>query len=186
MKLSDKWQLLKSKKIFTSDILTLFRDTLKTPLQAKTNWEYIQRKQSGVVIIPYFPSTDSFILVKQYRHPIKKSIWQFPGGGKSKNQTFYQTAKTELLEETGYSCKKLISLGKVYPNTGIISNSGYIYIAINPVFQQKPQKNSIEIIASKKFTHQQFLSLIKKGYIRDNWSLSAYLLFLLKLNKNKL
>jgi len=186
MKLSNKWQLLKSEKIFTSNILTLFNDTLKTPLNAQIKWEYVKRKQSGVIIIPYFSSTNSFILVKQYRPPIKKSIWQFPAGGKPKNKTFYQTAKTELLEETGYSCQKLISLGKVYPDPGTTANSGKVYLSLNPIFKQNPKTDPQEIITAKKFTHQQFLSLIKKGHIRDNWTLSAYLLFLLKFNKNKL
>lgn len=77
------------------------------------NWEFMERRGcDGVVII--LPMTDDgrVIFVEQYRAPVGKYVIEFPAGLISdrkglKGESIAQAAKRELLEETGYSAKRI-------------------------------------------------------------------------------
>ena len=61
-------------------------------------------------------------MVRQYRHPISQVTLEIPAGKLDKlpNETREHAAHRELREETGFTAKKIISLGYIYPSPGII------------------------------------------------------------------
>lgn len=128
--------------------------------------------------MPYFRSDDSFLLVSQFRPPIDKTIWQFPAGLVETGDSLAGAARRELLEETGYKANKLIKLGLVHPDPGIISGPGHFFLAVNPVnsLNRKIEKNE-PIGRIKKFKISQLEKMIAAGKIRDGWTLSGLMLY---------
>jgi 8-oxo-dGDP phosphatase len=123
------------------------------------------------------------LLTSQYRHPIKKKIWQFPGGSIEPHHSARLTAARELREETGFLATNLISLGPISPDPGIMSNTGFVFLAQNPIKGVKPPTtDSFENITAKIFPRQRFKNMIQQGKVRDGWTLSAFLLLQLRLN----
>lgn len=52
------------------------------------------------------------ILIRQYRHPFDKVIYDIPAGGSKDGETLEQAALRELEEETGYTAEKLGWIGR--------------------------------------------------------------------------
>lgn len=173
------WRIDASEKVYRSQWLDVTVDKLSTEDQAKTDYVYTSRPGGGgMVVIPYFDEAESFLLVRQYRHPIRKYVWQFPGGGKEEGQTYEQAAKAELLQETGYEAGEVIDLGGYYPDVGVSSDEGRIFAAINPKMKfDSPKKDPLERIEIKEISLSDFSEMINDGSIRDGWTLGAYSLF---------
>lgn len=142
------------------------------------HYTFVSRTRKSVIIIPYFSATDSFLLVSQFRPPITKTIWQFPAGLVETGDSPVAAARRELLEETGCRAGKLIRLGLVHPDPGIISGPGNFFLAVNPVsgLTRKIEKNE-PIGRIKKFRIRQLENMIISGKIRDGWTLSGLMLY---------
>lgn len=85
-------------------------------LVIRDGWEYVERVNcSGVVIIVSKTDDDKVIFVEQYRRPVEKNVIAFPAGlvgddHGARGESPLEAAKRELLEETGYSAKKVRKL----------------------------------------------------------------------------
>ena len=82
---------------------------------------------SGVAILPILKYHIG--LVKVFRYPLGMELLEIPRGfGESKNPAI--DAKRELHEETGISSCEIISLGHIYPNSGLLTNKVNLFAAI--------------------------------------------------------
>lgn len=68
-------------------------------------------------------------LVKSWRYPLGRYIWEVPKGWRDKNETPLMAAKRELAEEVGVTAKKWKGLGWFYLAPGITNQKGYVYVA---------------------------------------------------------
>ena len=71
------------------------------------------------------------VLIKQYRHGVQKTVWEFPGGIVEDGENPLDGAKRELLEETGYASADVVQVGKFYPNPAIQTNAMYCFLALD-------------------------------------------------------
>lgn len=173
-----RWKTISKKIVHRDKWSRLHVDHIAEESGAETDYFYIARTTVGMAVVPYFAETNEVLLVSQYRHPIKKSIWQFPGGGREKGMTFMETAKQELLEETGYIAGKLIDVGKFYPDPGISSDEGRVFVATSLVKKfDQALKDPLEKLRIKRVKLAKFEKMVKNGRIRDGWTLGAYTLF---------
>jgi ADP-ribose pyrophosphatase len=92
----------------------------KTPFLELVSVEYTTEQRSGVwfgvtrtnaslaVVIAAITKDNELILVEQPRPMLSASTVELPAGlADIKDETILETAKRELLEETGYECKNL-------------------------------------------------------------------------------
>ncbi len=61
-------------------------------------------------------------MVKQYRHGSDSITLEFPAGMVDPGEDAKETAKRELLEETGYTSQSIVLVGKVNPNPAFMTN----------------------------------------------------------------
>ncbi len=74
-----------------------------------------------IAIVALTPS-GQIPLVRQFRPAIERFTWELPAGLLDPGEAPEDTAKRELLEETGYPALKLVSLGTTSPCTARFSN----------------------------------------------------------------
>src|SRR5574339_75669 len=65
------------------------------------------------------------LMVRQYRHGVKKSIWELPGGMVEAGESPLEAARRELMEETGFAGGSFIETGHAYPNPASHTNIHY-------------------------------------------------------------
>ncbi len=62
------------------------------------------------------------ILIEQFRHGTEEITLEIPGGMVDADEEPIVSAARELVEETGYSAREMLSLGKSRPNPAIQNN----------------------------------------------------------------
>ncbi|MBV8166336.1 MAG: NUDIX hydrolase [Alphaproteobacteria bacterium] len=70
-----------------------------------------------------------FVMVEQKRPAVGRRMLEFPSGSIDPGETPAQAVRRELIEETGYRARRLVSLGSYLTDTGRLSNRGYLYFA---------------------------------------------------------
>ena len=69
------------------------------------------------------------LLVRQYRLPAAKYLWELPAGKLDEGEKPLQAARRELIEETGYRAQKWKKLASFFASPGFVQERMTIYLA---------------------------------------------------------
>lgn len=70
------------------------------------------------------------LLVEQFRHGIQEPSLEIVGGVCDPGERPIETARRELLEETGHLTEQLVSLGSSHPNPAFQDNTCHFFLAL--------------------------------------------------------
>jgi ADP-ribose pyrophosphatase len=82
----------------------------------------------GVCIIAR-PSPQEIVLVKQYRHAVDTDLWEVPAGMIERGEPPIETARRELIEETGFRADSLRFLWSMYTTPGFCTERIHFFVA---------------------------------------------------------
>lgn len=177
------WKLIKSNSIHKTKWIELLEDECVVDGKRIT-YTYTKRLDEGPTIIPE-DSDGKLWMVKQYRHPIRKIVWQFPTEGKNEGESWKDAARRGLSEEIGKRAGKLIDLGWSYIDPGGLRQKTKYFLAqdLKEVDGDKHMEEEFEDLNARSFSMKEIEELIREGKIVDNWTFSG--LFLLQRHKGK-
>lgn len=114
--MNPKCKIVSSEELLTHPRQRIISD--KLIFQSGNEYEYVYRKTEGkrVVFIVAITAENQILLVRQYRHPLRREVLDIPGGIVEKGESFKEAALRELREETGYVSKKAKMIGKLAVN----------------------------------------------------------------------
>jgi ADP-ribose pyrophosphatase len=119
---------LESQEIFDGRVVHLFRDEVRLPNGERAVREVI--RHGGAVCVVPLTQQGEVVCVCQYRYPHAKVLLEIPAGKlDSKEEDHEEAARRELAEETGYTAKELIPLGKFYPACAYSDETIWMYLA---------------------------------------------------------
>lgn len=104
-------------------------------LVKRDNWEFVERvNATGVAVMIPVTENEEIVLVEQYRPPMQSHVIELPAGLVGDqldlpDEPAIETARRELIEETGYSAgqMQLVFSGPTSP--GIVAEAPYFYVA---------------------------------------------------------
>ncbi len=151
--------------VYNGKVIDVRRDNVEIATGKKTVREVVEH--SGGVVIAAQKSSDTILMVKQYRYPIKETVLELPAGKLEKGEDPFSAAKRELEEETGYKANLWEDLGYINTTPGFCDEKLYLYLARNLEFVGEHPDDG-EIIQSFELELQDVFEKIKMGEINDS------------------
>jgi len=155
---------LRSDKVFSGVLLHVYKDEVELPDGRTSIREYIKHP-GAAVMIPVLEN-GNLVLERQYRYPVGKEMWELPAGKIDAGEDPVESARRELLEETGYQAGLLTRLGKLHPGIGYSNEVIYIYIAERLTFHEEQQDHD-EFIETFELRLDDALEAVRTGKITD-------------------
>ena len=118
---------ISSEELIRTPIFSVTMDQALDPDGFEIKRAIVQHAGSAVVMP--VDAKKRILLVRQYRLPVGKYLWELPAGKVDQGETPLQAAKRELAEETGYRAKKWEKLAIFYPSPGFLAEKMTIYLA---------------------------------------------------------
>ena len=168
--------------IHRGSVFELIRENVTLENGTTTDVEFIEHP--GAAAIVPFLSDNRVVMLKQYRHALKKVIWEMPAGTLDPKEDVLSCAKRELVEETGYSADQWHRLGEITPVPGYSNERIHIFLAreLQPAAQNL---DADEVIQVQEVEFQTALEMIGSGEIQDAKSITGLLMASAWLEKKK-
>jgi ADP-ribose pyrophosphatase len=128
---------------------------------------------SGSAVMMAVDEKDRILLVKQFRLPAEKELWELPAGRLDPGESPLQAAKRELREETGYRAKNWAKLTSFWPSPGYVAEKMTIFLATGlTAGEQEPMDD--ERIELKWFSKRELSDAIREGQVADAKTMIGY------------
>lgn len=161
---------LNSKVVYEGKVITVIKDNVEVADGHKSFREVVLH--SGGVVVVAMKDTDTILMVKQYRYPLKHVNIELPAGKLEPDENPDEACKRELEEETGYKAKFWQSLGYINTTPGICTEKLYLYLAKDLEFVgEHPDEG--EIIKCYEYKLSDVFKMIKSGEINDAKTICA-------------
>ena len=138
-----------------------------------TDVEFIQHP-GATAIIPMVDPT-RIILLKQYRHALRKHIWEIPAGTLDPGESVMSCARRELIEETGFAAGQWHPLGEITPVPGYSDERIHIFLATD-LQPAERHLDEDEIIQVHQVACEAALDMLRRGDIQDAKSIAGLFL----------
>jgi ADP-ribose pyrophosphatase len=159
--MSGGWEVLRRRKLLDrSPWIRVFAETVRLE-DGRTVVDdfYVVETPSFVVIFALTPRR-TVPIIEQYRHALKRAVWELPAGGIDPGEAPLDCAKRELLEETGLKAERWQSMGvfTVDPNQG--QGRAHLYLALDAIPAAQPHPGDLQ---------QQTLHFLPLDQLRARW-----------------
>ena len=159
-------------RVYDGGLLKVHRDTVRLPDGTQAYREYI-RHPGAVAVVALFDD-GQVLLERQFRYPSRREYIEVPAGKLEPGEPHLDTAKRELLEETGYAAAQWTRLGVLHTAIGYADEAIELFVAKG--LSLKEAKLDVgEFLEVFKLPLDQAVAMIREGRITDSKTVSALL-----------
>jgi ADP-ribose pyrophosphatase len=180
------WEKLSSEYLYNDTWFTFRKDRVKKGSGKEMYPYYVLEYSNWVNVFPV--TTDGkVILQKQYRYGLGQFSIEIPGGVMDPHETDpMEAAKRELLEETGYSCGKIIQTSIISPNPATSNNLTYGFLATDCTLTHIPSFDENEELEVMLASIEEVKELIRENKIIQSLHVTSMMYALMKLGEIKI
>lgn len=173
MKEENPWKTLESEVKYDNNWIRLTEHQVINPSGGKGIYGEVHFKNYAIGILALDEEYNTW-LVGQYRYPMKAYSWEIPEGGGPLDEEPLESARRELLEETGMSADTWIEIQRMHLSNSVSDELSIIYVARN-LIQGIPMPEETEQLEIKKVSFETAYDMVIKGEITDSMSVAAIL-----------
>jgi ADP-ribose pyrophosphatase len=158
--------------VFDGKLLKVHRDTVRLPDGSQGSREYI-RHPGAVAIVALFDD-GRLLLERQFRYPHGRDFIEIPAGKLEPDEPHLQTAKRELLEETGYVAEEWTPLGVMHTAIGYADEAIELFVA-RKLTLKSAKLDAGEFLEVLRVPFEEAIDMVRDGRITDSKSMIGLL-----------
>lgn len=143
--MAGEWAVLKSEVLSKNKYFVLSSEKVKLPNDVVID-NYYKLKTFDWVNVIAITHTGKIIIERQYRHAYGKYVYEICSGMVEDGETPLEAARRELLEETGFSGGQWIPFGISSPDTSLMTNTSYCFLALGVKRESNPELEQTELL----------------------------------------
>lgn len=127
----DHWPVVSSAELLRSRMVTVRTDKVRFPDGQLAERDVVIHP--GAVAVLTLDDADRILMIRQYRHPVGRLLWEIPAGLRDvAGEAPWATAQRELAEEAGYRARDWRVLADYYSSPGYSTERLRIFLARDP------------------------------------------------------
>jgi len=154
--------------VFKGRVFSVDVETVRLP-NGRAHEMAVVRHPPSVVLIP-MTDAGHVILVRQYRHSVRRDLWELPAGSLDPGESPDAAAKRECEEEVGLVPHRIDRLGGLYPTPGYCDEE-MIFFRVSDLRPPPPDSphapDEDEDIHAQTFTIADAKAMVARGEIVD-------------------
>jgi ADP-ribose pyrophosphatase len=159
--------------VYDGALLKVRCDRVRLPDGGEATREYI-RHPGAVAIGPHIDD-GTVLLERQFRYPHRRTFIEVPAGKLDPGEPPLDTAKRELLEETGYAAQEWTRLGTMHTAIAYTDEAIGLFMARKLSLQGKPRLDAGEFVETLVVAFDEALAMVRDGRITDSKSVCSLL-----------
>ena len=173
---------LSSKTIFEGRVIALKLEEVELPNGGKSTREIV--KHPGAVAVIAINDEGKLVLVRQFRKPMERTIYEIPAGKLDPGEAPEACALRELEEETGYRCEAIEHVVSFYTSPGFSDELLHIYFT-DTLIRGEQHLDEDEFLEIYEVDLDEALQLLKDQNIYDAKTVYAVQFMQMKQLVNK-
>jgi len=178
------WKITSQKSIYDNPWINLTEYQVINPSGNPGIYGKVHFKNLAIGVLPLDDDLNTY-LVGQYRFPLNQYSWEMPEGGGAEGVDPLESAKRELLEETGLKAVKWTELMRLHLSNSVSDELSIIYVA-RGLTQHEAEPEDTEQLVIKKVPFAQVYQMVCNGQITDAMTVAAVFKVQLLLSENLL
>jgi 8-oxo-dGDP phosphatase len=123
-----RWPVVSSAELFRGRLVTVRTDKVRMPDNQVAERDVVIHP--GAVAVLALDNAQQVLLIRQYRHPVGRLLWEIPAGLRDvSGEPAWATARRELLEEAGYRAGDWRVLADYYSSPGFSTERLRVFLA---------------------------------------------------------
>ena len=156
-------------------ITKYYKDTVQLPNGDTAVWDFVGH--NGAAAAVGVLEDGRLLMVSRYRNALDRVTLEIPAGGlQTPEEPTQKAAARELVEETGYRCKKIEKLITIRTTVAFCNEKIDIYLATD-LEKTQQHLDEDEYINVKPYTLAELEDMIYCGQIEDSKTIAAILAY---------
>jgi ADP-ribose pyrophosphatase len=162
----DTVEVLSHEQLLEGRVFDVDRDVVRMPNKREIVVDVIRHPRS-VVLIP-IPEPGHVILIRQFRYPVNRWLWELPAGRVDEGEEPDRAARRECHEEIGQVPETIVRLAALYPTPGYCDEEMIFYRLSGLSVPEEPAAaDEDEDIEPRTFMLAEAREMIRRGEIID-------------------
>ncbi len=170
---TNPWRVLAEKQVYDNPWIKVTEYDVINPSGGKGIYGKVGFKNLAIGILPLDEDLHTW-LVGQYRFTIDAYSWEIPEGGGDMEISPLDSAKRELLEETGLKAQHWRKLLDIHLSNSVSDETGVSYLATGLSYHEA-QPEETEKLVVKKLPFREAFEMVMDGRITDSLSMVTIL-----------
>jgi ADP-ribose pyrophosphatase len=167
------WQITAEKIVYDNPWIGLTEYQVINPSGNLGIYGKVRFKNFAIGVVPLDSEMNTYI-VGQYRFALSQYSWEIPEGGGAFDVDPLESAKRELLEETGLKASRWTEIQRMHLSNSVTDELSIIYLA-QDLQQFEPEPEDTEQLVIKKVPFDEVYRMVCDGEITDSVSVAAVL-----------
>lgn len=178
------WQVKSQKNIYDNPWINVTEYQVINPSGNPGIYGKVHFKNVAIGVIPLDGELNTY-LVGQYRFVLDQYCWEIPEGGGPEGSDPLESAKRELMEETGLKASEWTELMRMHLSNSVSDELCIIYLA-RGLEQHEAEPEDTEDLLVNRLPLEQVYEMVNSGQITDSVTVAAVLKLKLMQLENSL